>query len=139
MFGMTTNFLALVMALLGTSYLMRRFGLRFCLLAYPVSVLVTAVALYTMSSLPVEQLLWITFAVMVLTKGLSYALNNPAKEIMYIPTSDSVKFKAKSWVDLFGGRSAKAVGSMVTSQLKVKLFVLQLLLLLLLLLICFRR
>ena len=65
-----------------------------------------------------QTLLNVFFAVMVLTKGLSYALNNPAKEMMYIPTSKAVKYKAKSWIDLFGGRAAKAAGSSVTTALK---------------------
>ena len=44
---------------------------------------------------------------------LSYALNNPVKELMYIPTSKDVKFKVKAVIDGFGGKSAKAIGSMI--------------------------
>ena len=33
-------------------------------------------------------------------------------------TTDSIKFKAKSWVDVFGGRASKAVGSLVTNAFK---------------------
>ena len=29
-----------------------------------------------------------------------------------------VKFKAKSWIDIFGARSAKAIGSVVTNALR---------------------
>ena len=29
-----------------------------------------------------------------------------------------VKFKAKSWIDMFGGRAAKSVGSLINAQLK---------------------
>jgi len=47
------------------------------------------------------------------TKGLSYALNNPAKEMMYIPTAQDIRFKAKGWIDQFGGRSSKALGAAV--------------------------
>ena len=38
------------------------------------------------------KLMWISFAAMVLTKGLNYALNVPTKEVLYIPTSKDVKF-----------------------------------------------
>jgi len=48
---------------------------------------------------------------MTIANSLSYALNNPAKEIMYIPTSRDAKFKSKGWIDVFGARSAKAAGS----------------------------
>ncbi len=48
-------------------------------------------------------------------KGMSYALNNPTKEILYQMTSTTIKFKCKSWIDTFGQRSAKATGSLVTN------------------------
>jgi AAA family ATP:ADP antiporter len=46
---------------------------------------------------------------------MSYALNNPCKEMLYQPTSSSVKFKCKSWIDTFGARGCKATGSLVTN------------------------
>jgi AAA family ATP:ADP antiporter len=117
-FGMATNGLALVAALLGTSYALRRFGVRWCLLAYPISVAGASLVLFLFASADADTLLYVFFVVMVLTKGLSYALNNPAKEILYIPTSKDIKFKAKSWIDLFGGRLSKAVGSTCTTALR---------------------
>jgi len=33
-------------------------------------------------------------------------------------TTDSIKFKAKSWIDVFGGRASKALGSVVTNTFK---------------------
>ncbi len=104
-FGQSANALALVFALVGTSFFIRRFGLTFCLVAFPMTI--GAVVLYVFFS----PSLWTLFGAMVAVKGLSYALNNPCKEIMYIPTSKDVKFKAKGWIDMFGGRSAKATGS----------------------------
>ena len=51
-------------------------------------------------------------------KSLSYALNNPAKEVMYIPTSKDVKFKSKGWIDMFGSRGAKASGAGINDAFK---------------------
>ena len=112
LFGQCANILALAMALLGTSYLMRRFGLTFCLLLFPVAVGLVVSYVY------INPLLWTVFASMIVVKGLSYALNNPVKEMMYIPTSKDAKFKAKSWIDMFGARSAKAAGSGVNNVFK---------------------
>ena len=109
LFGQSANILALVMALLGTSFLMRRFGLTFCLLTFPIAVGLVVGYVY------INPVLWTVFASMIVVKGLSYALNNPSKEMMYIPTSKDVKFKAKSWIDMFGARSAKAAGSGVNN------------------------
>ena len=38
--------------------------------------------------------------------------------MLYMATTDSIKFKAKSWIDVFGGRASKAVGSLVTNAFK---------------------
>jgi AAA family ATP:ADP antiporter len=104
-FGQATNFLALIFAFIGTSFFIRRFGLTFCLTMFPVTV--ACVVVYTM----IYPTLWGIFGAMVAVKGLSYALNNPCKEIMWIPTSKDAKFKAKSVIDGLGGRAAKATGS----------------------------
>jgi len=66
-------------------------------------------------------LMWTFLGAVVIFKGLSYTLNNPSKEVMYIPTSKDVKFKAKSWIDSFGNRSTKAVGASVNAALKSSL------------------
>jgi AAA family ATP:ADP antiporter len=58
----------------------------------------------------------VTLTVIVI-KGLSYALNNPTREIMYMPTSRDVRFKAKGWIDQFGARSSKAVGALVNNNM----------------------
>jgi len=52
---------------------------------------------------------------MIMLKANSYALNNPTKEILYQPTSGAVRYKAKSWIDIFGARGSKALGSVVTN------------------------
>ena len=121
LFGMAANGLALVLALFGTAYLMKRFGLTFCLLTFPVCLGMAIAGLYSFvkfGSMDPGTLLWITFGVMMIAKGLSYALNNPAKEMMYVPTSKDAKFKAKGWIDMFGSRSSKALGSGFNNFLK---------------------
>ncbi|HBS48557.1 TPA: hypothetical protein DEO28_01490 [Candidatus Dependentiae bacterium] len=118
-FGIAVNGLAFVMALLGTSYLMKRFGLRFCLLTFPITLGVAVAILYGVyvgEFVSPWALLWVTFGVMMLAKGLSYALNNPSKEMMYIPTSKDAKFKSKGWIDMFGSRGSKALGGVFTNQ-----------------------
>lgn len=119
-FGVCVNSLSLGMALLGTSYIMKRYGLRFCLLLYPtvLGAAVIALYLYFNSGPSPWNLLMATFGVMILAKGLSYAVNNPAKEMMYIPTSKDAKFKSKGWVDMFGTRTAKMGGSQVNNMFK---------------------
>jgi AAA family ATP:ADP antiporter len=112
MYGILLNTLALFFALLGTSFLMRRFGLKFCLLMFPV---VTAVLIFGVYYMPILSVIMIAG---IGIKGLSYALNNPSKEMMYIPTSQDVKFKAKGWIDQFGGRSSKGIGAAINETFR---------------------
>lgn len=104
-YGFYTNALAFTFALFGTSFFLRTFGLRICLLLFPIA---TAVIICTTRFYPI---LPIVFVSMIVLKGLSYSLNNPSKEILYIPTSRDAKFKAKGWIDVFGIRSVKASGA----------------------------
>ena len=117
-YGISINILALLFALLGTSFFMRRFGLRFCLLAYPSLVGFVLMFLFAFKSIGYDSvsLMWALFTSMVLIKGLSYALNNPTKEVMYIPTTQDIRFKAKSWIESFGGRTSKGTGAIVTAS-----------------------
>jgi AAA family ATP:ADP antiporter len=59
--------------------------------------------------------LWMLFTAMVITRGLTYSLNNPCRDMMYIPTSRDVRFKTKSWVDTFGARGAKGIGGFIAT------------------------
>jgi len=116
-YGMSINFMALLFALLGTSFLMRKFGLRFCLIMYPTMIAIVLCGLLVVNFAGATniQIMWALFGSMIAVKGFSYALNNPTKEIMYIPTSKDVRFKAKTWIESFGGRSSKGIGSGITA------------------------
>lgn len=122
-FGVASNGLAFVLALLGTSAVIKKFGVRICLQLYPVSCAIGIVALYAYyqsGSSTASSLFWATFGVMMVVKGVSYAVNNPVKEMMYIPTSKDAKFKAKGIIDMLGSRSAKAGGAQLGGALNVK-------------------
>lgn len=108
-FGQTTNSISFLFSLFGTGFVIRRFGLTATLVLFPVLLLICTVAVW------MSPTIWVVFAVMMVIKGMSYALNNPTKEILYQMTSTSIKFKCKSWIDTFGQRSAKATGSLITN------------------------
>ncbi len=114
-YGMSVNGMVLVFSFLGTSFFMRRYGIRFCLLAYPIIVGIVLCGLLILDGMNLDsiQMMWTLFGVMIIIKGLSYALNNPTKEVIYIPTTKDIRFKAKGWIESFGGRTAKASGSVI--------------------------
>ncbi|MGE0009361.1 MAG: NTP/NDP exchange transporter [Candidatus Babeliales bacterium] len=120
-YGVSTNVLSFLMALLGTSYLIKRFGLRFGLLFFPVCLIAGLAGLltyYLFGTPSAGFLLFAIFLVMIMSKGLGYAVNNPVKEMMYIPTSKDAKFKTKGFIDVFGGRMAKLGGAQINDLFK---------------------
>jgi AAA family ATP:ADP antiporter len=58
------------------------------------------------------------FIILVLLRSLNYAFNHPTREILYIPTTKGIKFKAKAWTDAFGSRVAKGCGSAFNMLIK---------------------
>ncbi|MBP9764851.1 hypothetical protein KBD08_00760 [Candidatus Babeliales bacterium] len=122
MYGVSINTLAFLIALLGTSYAIKKLGTKICLLIYPIlfaTFLLGLFSYYNYVSPSAMHLLWAIFIVMLVIKALAYALNNPVKEMMYIPTSKDVKFKTKSIIDMFGSRSAKMSGAQIGGWLNV--------------------
>lgn len=108
-FGQATNTLSFLMSLLGTSAVIRFLGLRWTLLLFPI------LCLCVIIFVRLEPTLYTTFAAMIILKASSYALNNPTKEMLYQVTSSAIRYKAKSWIDIFGSRGSKALGSLVTN------------------------
>ena len=98
-----------MLALFGTGWFLRVLGVAGCLLFYPIATAgcVTIASLYPT--------LWVVTGVLVVMRALSIGLNNPTKEIVYIPEPESVRFKAKGWIDVVGYRAMFALGCEVTS------------------------
>jgi len=108
-FGQATNALSLCLSFFGTSAIIRRLGFRLSLLLFPTLCLTVIIVVRFRPTLHV------VFAAMMILKANSYALNNPTKEMLYQPTSPAVRYKAKSWIDIFGARGSKGLGSLVTN------------------------
>jgi ATP:ADP antiporter, AAA family len=106
------NLIGFFITLFGTTPLLRLFGVRFSLLVYPSIVFVF---LFLMFVFPLGKYLVV---ILVLLRALNYALNHPTREVLYIPTTKDVKFKAKGWTDAFGTRIAKTLGSIVNKFMK---------------------
>lgn len=98
---------ACLFALFGTSYFQRKYGIHFCLIAYPILLGFSILIYFIHPSLST-----ITY-LMLVAKSLHYAFNQPAKESLYIPTVKNIKYKSKAWIDMFGLRFAKASGSLI--------------------------
>ena len=107
-YGQIVNLFTLIFSLGITKVLLAGLGVRGALLLYPAitGFLVTLVFFYPT--------FWPLVCAMVLLRGLSFALNNPAKEMLYINQGSDVRFKTKGWIDMIGYRLAFAFGSQLT-------------------------
>jgi AAA family ATP:ADP antiporter len=92
-------------SLFGTSYLLKRFGTRLCLLVIPVA-MGAVLLLFVFNRNPLMIIVALTGL-----KSINYGFSWPVRESLYIPTVNEIKFKSKSWIDAFGSKFAKASGS----------------------------
>jgi AAA family ATP:ADP antiporter len=121
LFGISVNTLSFFIALLSTSYIIKKYSLQLCLIIYPItfSIALTFLYFYYQLNPSPENLLWATFFVMIITTAIGYAINKPTKEIMYIPTSKDAQFKVKGITDTIGSRTTKATGMQIGRYLNV--------------------
>jgi ATP/ADP translocase len=106
-YGQVVNFTSLVLSSILFPWLIRQFGLRKTLMLFPTMLLLVAFLVY--GALPGN--LGVLFFSLSLLKAMTYSIHDPSKEMLYIPTSNAVKFRAKFWIDVVGERILKAVGS----------------------------
>ncbi len=99
-----TNVLTLLTQALLTGRLLQAMGVARVLLILPLLTLIGFVALE----------IWPVFAalamVMVLRRGLHYAVDRPAREILYIPLGPEEKYKSKTFIDTFIYRGGDFIG-----------------------------
>jgi len=104
-YAVYVNLVAFFCLLFGISNIQRRLGLRFSLAMMPF--IVGAAVLVFRFNPVVSVLFWI----MVGAKAVNYALNGPSVKQLYVPTTNAVKYKSQAWIDTFGSRSSKGLGS----------------------------
>jgi ATP:ADP antiporter, AAA family len=101
---------ALLLSVFGFSFVVKRVGVKLTLLIFPFLLFAGVIVNNLVSNM------WVLFVVLSTLKAVTFSLNEPAKELLYMPTSEAIKFKAKAWIDVFGARCAKALGSYITNQ-----------------------
>jgi len=104
-YGFWTGIVATLCVLFGINNIQRKLGMKVSLVLMPI---IVAIAVATLRFNPI---LSVAFWIMVFSKAVNYALNQPTLKQAYIPTTKESKYKAQSWIEMFGGRSSKAVGS----------------------------
>ena len=55
--------------------------------------------------------LWVSSAMKISDRGLSYSINRASRELLYIPVDPVRTYQAKAWIDMLGYRLFKVLGS----------------------------
>lgn len=95
----------LIISFFGTSSLLRRLGIRLCVLLIPI-----LVGMFVLCFILSNNAFIIMFS-FTMIKSLNYAFSKPVVESLYIPTLRDIKFKSKSWIDSFGSKFSKSFGA----------------------------
>ena len=93
--------------LLMTSNIIKRFGIRLTLLVYPLMLLLFSFGIAAFPTIP------FALGIKGSDKSLSFSLNQSVRELLYIPISPEVKYKAKIFIDMFLNRLGKGIGALL--------------------------
>jgi len=93
-----------------TSKLIKRYGVRFALLLYPIIILLCSLGL---AGLAVTAGLVFALIIKTSDKSLSFSINQSVRELLFIPVSPDIKNRAKIFIDMFVNRVAKGVGALI--------------------------
>ena len=105
-----TGIVSTLCVLLGINNIQRHLGMKASLFLLPL--LVTGAVLIIKFN---PEVLAVAFWIMVISKAVNYALNQPTLKQLYIPTSKNTKYKAQAWIEMFGSRGSKGIGSVVNT------------------------
>jgi AAA family ATP:ADP antiporter len=98
---------AIAINLIITPLVHRYLGVMAGLLAQPIAITVSSLLF---SAQPV---LMMAAVMKIGDRGLSYSINRASKELLYVPVDPVQTYQAKAWIDMFGYRVFKVMGSVV--------------------------
>ncbi len=90
-----------------TSAIIRRFGIGLTLLLFPL------ILLFCAGGIAIWPILPLAIFIKTSDKSLSFSLNQFVRELLYIPISPEMKYKAKVFIDMFLNRFAKGLGATI--------------------------
>jgi AAA family ATP:ADP antiporter len=93
-----------------TSRVLKNFGMRMALSIAPIFLLAASIAIFFS---PAAFLLYWAVAIKGGDKSLAHSLNQSVRELLYIPISPEIKYKAKVFIDMFINKFAKGIAALI--------------------------
>ena len=112
-FWMKVNIISFTTQFLVTPYILKRFKIKYVLIAIPLIHLFSSIYCFLSPSLFSAAILFMFF------KSFDYSIYRASKEILYIPFSYDTRYRVKQFVDAFIYRFSKATISGVLSVLNI--------------------
>jgi ATP:ADP antiporter, AAA family len=108
-FAVITGLVSFFSLVFGISNIQRKLGMRASLITLPLLMSGGVIIWWFYPVMLVSGLVVVVF------KGFNYALNQPSIKQLYIPTSKDTRYKAQAWIEAFGNRGSKTVGSSINA------------------------
>lgn len=105
---------AMLLSLCGLRGLVERGGLLLTLLVLPTAMLMSVLLVCFHHDF------WTVQAVLVVVNVVQYALNGPSREMLYVRTSKDIKYKAKSWSDMYGNFLQKTIAAQINLHVNLE-------------------
>eukprot|EP00931_Biecheleriopsis_adriatica_P121322 TRINITY_DN96402_c0_g1_i1.p1 TRINITY_DN96402_c0_g1~~TRINITY_DN96402_c0_g1_i1.p1 ORF type:complete len:556 (+),score=64.69 TRINITY_DN96402_c0_g1_i1:75-1670(+) len=103
----------MLLSVLGLRTLVDKFGLVFGLLACPLISLAAVLSVCFVGAEETDTRFWTVQIVLVFVNVVQYALNGPCREMLYVRCTRDVKYKAKSWADMYGNIIQKTIAAQI--------------------------
>jgi len=97
----------------GTQWLFNRFRIGYCLMAVPL--FISLLLLFFVMTYSADTILYVFIGL----GTINYSLSSPLRELLYIPATKDMKFKAKAWIDTFGTKFSKGFGSLFANVVAI--------------------
>ncbi|MFW6132099.1 MAG: Npt1/Npt2 family nucleotide transporter [Candidatus Aminicenantaceae bacterium] len=103
-------FISYLLHILLTSRVLRNYGIRVALMIAPLFLLACSIAIFF---IPAAFMIYWACLTKGGEKSLAHSLTQSVRELLYIPVSPDIKYKAKMFIDMFVSKCAKGFGALI--------------------------
>lgn len=109
--GVIQNTISVITQFFLVAFVIRKFGITVALLVTPVAMLLASGAYFAVPSL------WAASTLTISDNAFNYSINQTARETLFVPTDDDVKYKARAFANMFVQRFGKGGAILVALAL----------------------
>merc|ERR1712048_1261921 len=103
----------MALSILGLRAIVDKGGLAVGLLACPLISITSVLLVCFTGTEQTDTRFWTVQIVLVFVNVVQYALNGPCREMLYVRCTRDVKYKAKSWADMYGNILQKTIAAQI--------------------------